>query len=365
VSVTDADASAAPATATGRGWRWWVYTALMAAAGGWLVFVLTHLLLSGRWWLWLIVDILPPGMFVVVPVALAAGASPCRRSRRPVLLLSGVALVIGLPLSGLNVGSLLPNPPAPPDAVSVFAWNTEYWDQSGPGLYEFLAGQRADVYLLQEYLYDENPPGRVDALPRLRSTFPGYDIAVAGELVTISRFPIVARYPLDARVRLSDRADEWLADYTRHKVLRTDLDLGGRMLSVYNVHLPVQLSPDVSPFGAAFYRTAREQWNQREPQWTVLADDVAANPQPVLVAGDLNTTPAMGDLRKLPSRVHDASGAMRELYPVSFSESHGRPPWWRLDWAFVSDEVAVHRYEFGASHGQSDHRYQHLLISLP
>ncbi|MDW5325323.1 endonuclease/exonuclease/phosphatase family protein [Plantactinospora sp. KLBMP9567] len=350
-----------------RGWRWWLYTGLVAAGALWLAFTVAHLVLSGRWWLWLAVDAVPPPAFLGVPLLLAGAAAPCRRSRRPVALLAAAALLLGGPLSGLNLRGLSGGDgPAPADAVRVFGWNTGYWDEGGQtaGMYALLRAADADVYLLQEYWYEHSAgPGEAE-LARLRAEFPGFHVAVAGELVTLSRHPILRRLPLDAPDMpppLWGTTEQW-----RYKVLRTDLDLGaGRVLSVYNLHMPVQLVPDHSPLGGEFYRVIRQQHAQREPQWRALARDVAVNPHPMLLAGDLNTSPAMGDLTKLPDRLRDASYASSARYPATWSDGSGWPRWWRLDWAFVSAAVRVHSYRFGGStNGASDHRAQQLVISL-
>ncbi|WP_422769008.1 endonuclease/exonuclease/phosphatase family protein [Plantactinospora sp. WMMC1484] len=338
----------------------------MGAGALWLAFTVAHLVLSGRWWLWLAVDAIPPVAFVGVPLLLAATAAPCGRSRRPVALLSAAALLLGGQLSGINLRGLAGGDgPPPPGAVRVFSWNTGYWDEGGQTerMYALLRAADADVYLLQEYWYEHSPGPTGAELARLHAEFPGFEIAVAGELVTLSRFPILRRMPLLAPEMpppLWGSADAW-----NHKVLRTDLDLGsGRKLSVYNLHLPVQLVPDHSPLGGEFYRVIRQQHAQREPQWRALAADVAANRSPVLVAGDLNTSPAMGDLAKLPGGLRDASYASSSRYPATWSDVPGWPRLWRLDWAFVSAAVRVHSYRFGGSTGGvSDHRPQQLVIS--
>ncbi|GAA2349053.1 endonuclease/exonuclease/phosphatase family protein [Dactylosporangium salmoneum] len=333
----------------------------MATAAVWLTFVTAHLVLSGQWWVWHLVDVVPPPLFTVVPLLLAAGAVPSRGGRRPVAILASAALLFGAPLSGWNVPALWTSQHAsPPGAVTVFSWNTEYWDSDGGPFYPFLQGQRADVYLLQEYLNDGDVPTPVHDLDRLRAAFPGYAIAVAGELVTVSRFPIRQAFPL---IRSTENG--WLGEFEREKILRTDLDLGGgRTLSVYNLHLPVQISPGLSPFGGAFWRTIRDQDAQRGPQWRALAADVDGNRGPILVAGDFNTTPGMEDIRKVPSRLRDPSGLLPTVYPATYRDRAGLPRWWRLDWAFTSADVRVHEYRFGGSGGQSDHRYQLLRLSV-
>ncbi|MGW4466252.1 endonuclease/exonuclease/phosphatase family protein [Micromonospora sp. NPDC004704] len=348
-----------------RGWRWWLYSALVAAGAVWLAFVVAHLVLSGQWWLWLAVDAIPPVFFLAIPVVLAVGAFPCRRSRGPVALLAATALLLGAPLSGINVHRFGGGDgPAPADAIRVFTWNTGYWDEDEEteAFYRTLREADADVYLLQEYWYAKTPEPLDPAATRLRAEFPGFHIAIVGELITVSRFPILRQLPLDAPdlpPPTGGSTDHWL-----YKTLRTDLDLGrGRVLSTYNAHLPVQLSPDDGPLDADFYRVVKDQHGQREPQFRALARDVAANDNPILLAGDLNTSPAMGDVRKLPDGLRDAAYAMPSIYPRSWAESSNWPRWWRLDWAFVSPDVRVHSYGFGSAHGLSDHRSQQLVIS--
>ncbi|MBQ1024028.1 endonuclease/exonuclease/phosphatase family protein [Micromonospora sp. C95] len=347
--------------------RGWPAVLLVTAAALWLAFTVTHLAISGHWWLWLAVDAVPPLAFALVPVILGAGAAVLRWRRRTVALLAAAALLLGAGQSGINTRRWQGGDgAAPADAVRVFVWNTDYWDEGGQteALYRVLREADADVYLLQEYWYARSAGPTEAALERLRAEFPGFHVVVVGELVTVSRLPVLRQAPLaadDLPPAVADAGDQW-----RYKTLRTDLDVGGsRVLSMYNLHLPVQLSPDHGPFDPDFYRVLREQHAQREPQWRALAADVTANPHPVLLAGDLNTSPAMGDLRKLPDGLRDAGYAMPSLYPASWADSPGWPQWWRLDWAFVSPDVRVHSYRFGAGQGVSDHRPQELVLSLP
>ncbi|MGC5050968.1 endonuclease/exonuclease/phosphatase family protein [Micromonospora sp. DT48] len=340
---------------------------LVVAAALWLAFTVTHLVISGRWWLWLAVDAVPPLTFVLIPLTLGVGAAVLRRRRRTVALLAAVALLLGAGQSGVNIRRWQGGDGvAPPDAVRVFVWNTDYWDEGDQTetMYRMLREADADVYLLQEYWYARTAGPTETDLERLRAEFPGFHVVAVGELVTVSRLPVLRQEPLladDLPPEVAGAGDGW-----RYKTLRTDLDVGGgRVLSMYNLHLPVQLSPDHSLFDRAFYRVLREQYAQREPQWRVLAADVAANPHPKLLAGDLNTSPAMGDLRKLPDGLRDAAYAMPSLYPASWADSPGWPQWWRLDWAFVSADVRVHSYRFGTGHPVSDHRPQELVVSLP
>lgn len=406
--------------APGR-WRRWGVRLTMGYAVAWLLFVAAHRVLSGRVWWWILPDLTPPVAFLVVPVFLLVVAPLLRPTRRWVVLLALAALVLGWPVSGVHPTALWHRPgPVPAGAITVFAWNTHYWDRltdeptsakdeptsakdepsprgdgplpqgdavpapvdtaapSGPHgrsahdpdlLYRYLRAQRADVYLLQEYLYFNAAwePFPIDDSERLRREFPGYHIAVAGELLTLSRFPIVGERALDVRPWLSrpqadvPPANTAMPDYYTLKTLRTDLRIAGRVVSVYNTHLilPVTGTTALDPRQRHEARAAQDR---RRASYLALSADVAANPHPVVLAGDLNTSPAMSLIRTLPDRLVDAVGSMGRVYPVSWSW-HG-VPLWRLDWVFTTADVAVHRYRMVPAGALSDHHGQHVTLSL-
>ena len=160
-------ATAGPRRARRSRWATWP---VMSASVAWLVFVALHRALSGRVWWWQVPELVPPIAFAVVPVLLLAVALPARLARGWITAVTLASVVLGGGLSGLNPASLWHRPaPAPPDAITVFSWNTWYWDQPAEGgamppptgtpprevadFYRYLRDQRADVYLLQEYVY--------------------------------------------------------------------------------------------------------------------------------------------------------------------------------------------------------------------
>ena len=119
------------------------------------------------------------------------------------------------------------------------SWNTEYWHAAGrtPTSTGCCAPQQADVYLLQEYLrYPGGVPERIDALDRLRAELPGYHIAFTGEMVTLSRYPIVGEHPIGVIDEL-EPPDTDFPEYWRYKALRTDIRIGDRVMSLYNTHI--------------------------------------------------------------------------------------------------------------------------------
>ena len=359
---------AVPALSTRR--RWCLGTRfLVGITVAWLVFVVAQRLLSGHWWLWLLVDVVPPALFVLVPLLLLLSVPillACR-VRLPVSArwsVVGVAVLagsLGFDQSGVNLtGS---DGPVPPGSLHVFAWNTQYWDQTdNPNrFYAFLKARHADVYLLQEYLNwddekDDKGAIRVLDTARLHREFPGYTLVTRGELLTLSRFPVVAQ-PLVSPDRLNV---DWQTEFENAKVLRTDVLVKGRIVSFYNVHIPVQLDLSRGILHSSFYDYTQQANTERHAQFTGLQADVAANRNPTLVAGDFNTSPAMADLAGLRDTMQVASGS---VYPSSW-QSSGWMRFWRLDWTFTRG-IGVHRYGFEDAQGMSDHRPQDMMISIP
>ncbi|MET7424831.1 endonuclease/exonuclease/phosphatase family protein [Dactylosporangium sp. NPDC005555] len=340
---------------------------LVAATGAWLTFVCLQQLLTGRWWLWLLPDLLPPLTFLLVPVLLIAALPAALLSGRRVpvtatrLVLAGTvaAGALGWPYNGIDVHS---GPAGTGPGLRVFAWNTAYWGQDVPRdrFYAFLRSQHADVYLLQEYLHWDETAGldgarQVDDEPALRAAFPGYAIAARGELLTLSRLPIVASPPVGPDRDLADRAAGFDQVFAAAKVLRTDLDAGGHTISAYNVHLPVHIDLAVS---RRFFALIRERDEGRRRQLAGLRADLAANHRPAIIAGDFNTSPAMGDLAALRETL-DAAGTA--VYPGSWPAGL---PLWRIDWTFTTAGLVADDYRLVDSDGLSDHRAQQVRIVL-
>ena len=321
---------------------------LFVLAAGWLLFVALHRVLSGRHWLWLLPDLVPPVSYVAVPLVLAAVAVPTGQYWTAGV--ATVAIAVGVGHSGLNRRSRPAEPAS--DALRVVSWNTRYWDQTSPELYEFLRAKNADVYVLQERLHGSHyDPRPAPDLPRLREEFPGYHIAAAGELITLSRFPIEGTH---------HPATDWTAEYHATKVLRTDLRLGTDVLSVYNVHIPVQYVGTDNLLTREFYTRLRDRNTTRKAVFHSLYTDLAANQNMVLVTGDFNSTGAMGDLTWLFRNLTSANHAGRRLWPTTWP-ARGLSLW-QVDWTFTRG-VRVHRYELGDPRGISDHRTQELLIT--
>jgi endonuclease/exonuclease/phosphatase (EEP) superfamily protein YafD len=320
---------------------------LLVLAASWLVFVVLHRLLTGRYWLWLLPDVLPPVSYLAVPLVFVAVSVPTGQYWAAGA--AAAALVLGAGHSGLN----LRRPGRTSSSgVSVLAWNTQYWNQGNGNLYDFLKSKNADIYVLQERLHGSHyHPLPAPDLAQLHEEFPDHHIAAVGELITLSRFPIIETHPRSGT--------QWPAEYHATKVLRTDLRLGTDVLSVYNVHIPVQYVGTDNVLSREFYTRLRDRNRTRKAQFESLSADVRANQNMVLVTGDFNSTGAMGDLTWLFRNLTCANRAGRGLLPATWP-ARGLPLW-QLDWTFTRG-VRVERYELGDPQGISDHRTQELLI---
>lgn len=355
-----------------RGWcrGTWVMLTLDTL---WLALVVARPLLSGRLAWWSVLDAFPPIALLAVPFLMVVQIPVLRliRIRLPgsarwVLAgLAAVALAVGFPQAGLNLAALgSPPPPAPAGALRVTVWDSLGWDtgKDSASFYAYLEKQNSDIYVLQEYI---GIAGDGAAYPihdeaALRARFPGYSVSTNGELLTLSRYPV-----LDQRVIGGGRmpaALDGIWTYGDTRILRTDLAVGGRVLSVYNVHLPDLFNFGPSELSPAFYEQASEMAGWRNAEMAALQSDLAGNRHQVLVGGDLNLVPGSAALGRLGA-LQDATRASRSLYPVSFWA--GRLDAWHMDWTFASADATVYRYDLADPQGLSTHRAQNVVLTYP
>lgn len=364
--------------------RRWVSRLVLVLTAAWLVFAVLHRVLSGRAYWWGPFDLLPPFVFGGVPVLLLVITAALRRWVAAGL--SVLALAAGAGLSGVNVATVFYSPPpAAADAISLVTWNTEYWDQDlepgGPhttaDFYAFLRGLDADVYMLQEYAHVDltradvfSQALAIDQEAQLRAALPGYTIVIAGRDIIVTRLPVVAHHWLDTTPYMPDdikAVPPGLSDrplFYRTQTVRADITVGGRTVSFYNAHIyqpPQRIMRLHGDPDRSMFEIDRFNFAIRRAAYQAIRDDVAANPNPVVFGGDLNTSPAMGVLGMIPDRLVDQSRALSSLYPATWPV--GRSVW-RLDWLFTSPEVAVHAYDLLDPAGLSDHKVQRVTLSV-
>jgi endonuclease/exonuclease/phosphatase (EEP) superfamily protein YafD len=319
----------------------------------WSAFLVAHLVLNGRWWGWLLPSLAPPPLFVAVPALfvvlglVAGGGAGFAAAGLGVLALAAGARQSGLVPAALWAGR---HTAVPEGAIRLVSWNTEHWSQyvDTAAFYGFLRELDADVYLLQEYNNDASrgETRLIDDEERLRTTFPEYEIITARGMATLSRLPV-----------------DKVVDTAARRTLRVDLRLPGEgLLATFNVHIPVQLRL-ASPLSAEFYRAVRQKAGHRDEEYRGLAADVAACDRPALISGDFNTTPAIGDVRRIARLGADQVALTGRVYPTSWQPRRGMR-WWRLDWLLTTPGARVHSYRFRDPRGLSDHSVQEVTVSL-
>jgi endonuclease/exonuclease/phosphatase family metal-dependent hydrolase len=319
--------------------------ALLVLTALWTLFVALNLVLSGHWWLWLAFSLVPPVAYLAGSLMLLMVTAAVRRARSAAsIVLAVLALTLACPQSGLLPSALWYQAPRSGTPVSIVAWNTEYWDQgeNRTAFYAHLRSLHADVYMLSEYLnYRNGDVVPINDRANLVRAFPGYHIVIKGQLVTVSRLPVVATPTV---------ADP--------DVLRVDVaPPGGSRLSVYNVHVPAQLDPTISPFSGTFWSTLRDRDRDRRHSYRALRASALADHFPGVIAGDFNTTASMGDLRRAHSLGQDAAQACGTIMPLSWN-AHQPIPLWKLDWMFTRNGLGAVDYRLLAPWGTSDHRVQ-------
>ncbi|SPL87849.1 unnamed protein product [[Actinomadura] parvosata subsp. kistnae] len=95
--------------------RWCLGTKLVVTASvAWLLFVLCHLLASGRTSLWAPIELIPPPLFLLVPALLLVVAPLARPVRWRIIPLLVLTALLGAGRSGVNYATLWyePRPPA-------------------------------------------------------------------------------------------------------------------------------------------------------------------------------------------------------------------------------------------------------------
>lgn len=228
-----------------------------------------------------------------------------------------------------------------PRQLSLLTWNVRQFDR-----YDWLGGERiktqilkeieavdADVVCLQEaYL-------RMGFLTRpelweaagVSNWHRNFGAAVNPSdhfgLVTLSRHPIVGKREI------------WFEDDPGNACIITDIEVGGKdTIRVFNVHLSsnrfetsdldaVRRGPDAEE-RARLWGRLRSSWEKRADQSRLLADEVAASPHPVILAGDFNDGPVSYAAAQFRPELHDAFAAAGSGIGATYI---GKLPMLRID----------------------------------
>jgi endonuclease/exonuclease/phosphatase (EEP) superfamily protein YafD len=166
---------------------------------------------------------------------------------------------------------------------------------------------------------------------------------------------VLSRYPMTEL-----QVDHLSNPNWRVQALRIQMPDG--VFILYNIHLPVSnvlaYWDSEKPFG----KTVQESFRAREAQMRDLALDIATRSEPVVVAGDFNSTDRSDVHRILSKSLTDAHQAVGWGFGHTFPAYSGSwkgipilPKLMRLDMVFYSEELTAIRATVGSFHGESDH----------
>src|SRR5690606_27862261 len=149
---------------------------------------------------------------------------------------------------------------------------------------------------LQEYINIDNTP--VDDLELLKQAFPEYQFVIRDEFITFSRYPIINTF------------------HQEFAYMRTDMQINNKIISFYNVHIPVQLKVELllNPFEQLNDLDYRKQW--RKNSFNYLIKDIEGLDTPFYISGDFNSTKSMGTMDRLLSISKDSYSVSSYLFPA-------------------------------------------------
>ncbi|CAM4235800.1 endonuclease/exonuclease/phosphatase family protein [Deinococcus marmoris] len=302
---------------------------LAALVVGWAVLARQT---SEHWWWVAVIDLIPPQLLLPLFGVLAWRT---RQLRWVVWNAAAAAFLV------FQVGLVLPSErPAAADPITLLSLNTLDASADPARIAELARREGADVVALQEAPYRDRPGDTYAA--RVRAAFPGWSTAHQGELLTLTRLPL-----LESRTLRFPQ--------TGHALLVTRLRTETGEVTVVNIHLPtLALLTDIARSGEPLTLPERVAWRlqlRRELPGAVRQVQATA-PAAVVLVGDMNA-PARGELHSLlrATGLRDAFVQAGVGFGFTYAARFG---FTRLDYAWGDDVVFTAAHVLPAV--LSDHR---------
>ena len=210
---------------------------------------------------------------------------------------------------------------------------------------DWILKQDADVLILEEFIEAHD-----SELPRLLKVYP-FHIYVAGNVKLLSRYPF-----LDSEIL---RIEESNWEHDGRLALRAVLDVDGQAISVYGVHLNLPrkddfhfgLETEIWPF--SFF--LRYDETRRNEQIRNLAALIAQDPNPIILAGDFNTSHTSTILEEFRAAgLLDSFTQVGDNWGMTWPYTSDMRPMIRIDYVWASPKLYPLRLERGSFQG-SDH----------
>ncbi|MBW3637656.1 MAG: endonuclease/exonuclease/phosphatase family protein, partial [Armatimonadetes bacterium] len=240
----------------------------------------------------------PPHGWALFPIIL--GLMALRRRRAALLGLNLLGLLFWAKwILGFNVPLRISAREKTAPTLRILTYNVQRGERGTPELISTIKSQRPDIVCLQESQHS-TPNGSRSPGDVLQSEFRGWNAARAGDVMTLSRFPLASwrSYPLRGTRR----------------ILETTWHTPRGPIRVLNVHVATSY-PRQRRTGRGLRRRLSQVARDAQPSAQARLDQIApifravatGNPHiPLVVAGDFNTPPRGLFYRALTSELDDS-----------------------------------------------------------
>ncbi len=324
----------------------WLYGAAI------VLWFLLHLATGDRLGWVALASTFAPYLFLPLPFVLAASLVIGRRAWVPVLL---AVLVFAVEYGALFDFGLLDRHPIKGEPITILSFNTWGYSESPETAQAIVASGTPDIVVLQEL------SGALAAVidRDLAGIYPYRLMEPANRKGILSRYPLTdANGSLPPDVRWFTQAAE--------------VDLGGRRLTVYNVHLYATTVLSDLATGRSVADGLAGGAAAREEQAAALIRDIAARAGPVVVAGDLNATDQSTVYAMLTEHLDDAhrraGSGFGHTFPAYRGSFHGLsilPRTVRIDMILYSPDLQAVESRVVPEHGESDHNPVWATLTMP
>lgn len=334
-----------------RHWHTWLSHALSAQATALTLYLLLRLTLGDNVQVLALLHTFAFWLFL--PVSVTFPLALFTRRRRVSYVQGFLALIAFFWLVDPYFVKAPPHTSSNAPTLEVLTFNT--WATNTPlaPKIDYLLRSDADVIILQELLASVDDPN----LDRLRETYPHWAMGANG-LALFSQHPL-----REVEFVVLERRPGRFAQ-------RAVLDWDGRALSVYGIHLSLPMRQGQVPLTprADYQRErfpviellTRYDERRRNQQIDALLNHIADDPNPVIVAGDFNTSATSPVYRRLQAHLTDAFLTSGYGFGFSWPTSDAlgwpalMPPLLRIDYIWHSDELMSVRASVDGYQG-SDH----------
>jgi endonuclease/exonuclease/phosphatase (EEP) superfamily protein YafD len=299
-----------------------------------LVFDVLQLLLANRWWLWEFTTFIPWYAIVIAHIVMIVGLTASQEGWMALILT--LALLFQFRIVDVGKGKPVIIDNETTQQVSLFSWNTEFWepDATEAQLFAHIGANSSDIIHLQEAMELNGDAKPVEK--RMQELLgEQYTVVQYGELVSATRLPVL-------EVTASDVG----------AFQRMDLLIGGKIVSAYNVHIPVHVTPSLIKDPTVMVTYVRDKFYRRQQASAALIADLRQNPNPKIISGDFNSQTTMPLIHYYMDNFAEAARDVSFGIPTSIKI--GGVKLWRIDYVF-GDKIDFTQFNEVDPANLSDH----------